>query len=150
MNETLQSWQNNGWLRTHHPTPEEIANLMAIAERDLADACQRNLSADWKFGIAYNAALKLCTLLLHAEGYRAEHGLHHYRTLMALPVILGPDRNADAQFLETCRKKRNIVEYDLVGAVSELEAEELCHFVSQFLPEIRNWLTTKHPELLPG
>ncbi len=148
MNGNLKNWQNNGWLRSLQPTSEEIANLLAIAERDFSDAHRGNLSTDWKFGIAYNAALKLCTILLHAEGFRAEHGLHHYRTLMALPEILGPQRAADADYLESCRKKRNIVEYDLTGAVSETEAEELCRFVSEFITEVRNWLKNRHPELV--
>jgi len=34
-----------------------------------------NISADWLFGIAYNAALKLCTILLYAEAYRPVRGL---------------------------------------------------------------------------
>ena len=44
---------------------------------------------DWRFGIAYNTALKLCTILLYASGYRAERTLQHYRTIQAMPLILG-------------------------------------------------------------
>jgi hypothetical protein len=44
----------------------------------------KGISDDWKFGIAYNAALKLCTILLHDSGYRPEKNLAHYRTLQAL------------------------------------------------------------------
>jgi hypothetical protein len=32
--------------------------------RDLKDASAGGLSHDWQFGIAYNAALKLCLILL--------------------------------------------------------------------------------------
>ena len=35
-------------------------------------------------GFAYNAALKLCTILLYAEGYKAERNLQHYRTIQTL------------------------------------------------------------------
>ena len=52
-----------------------------------------DISADWRFGIAYNAALKLCTILLYAEGYRPEKTLQHYRTIQALPLILGNTQN---------------------------------------------------------
>ncbi len=55
---TLSQWASNGWLRPHQPTPQEIADLLSIVERDLADA-RSDISADWRFGIAYNAALKL-------------------------------------------------------------------------------------------
>ena len=62
---------------------------------------------DWKFGIAYNAALKLCTILLHSSGDRPEKILAHYRTLQSLPLILGEKYKSDADYLDTCRKKRN-------------------------------------------
>ena len=77
---SLQQWANNGWLRPHQSSPQEIQDLLAIVSRDLSDA-EGNISADWRFGIAYNAALKLCTILLHASGYRPEKTLQHYRTL---------------------------------------------------------------------
>ena len=35
---TLRQWQDNGWLRQHATSPEEIGNLLAIVDRDLRDA----------------------------------------------------------------------------------------------------------------
>lgn len=58
---SLKQWADNGWLRPHESSSQEIAGLLAIVERDLADA-EGDISADWRFGIAYNAALKLCTI----------------------------------------------------------------------------------------
>src|SRR3954454_17820320 len=104
---SLKDWAKNGWLRPHQTSAQEIAGLLSIVDRDLEDA-SGNISADWQFGIAYNAALKLCTILLHASGYRPEKSLQHYRTLQALPHILGPGRRADAEYLDACRTKRNI------------------------------------------
>jgi hypothetical protein len=86
---SLQDWANNGWLRSHKTSHEEIGNLLLIVERDLKDAKESILSPDWRFGIAYNAALKLCTILLYCEGFRPEKNLAHYRTLQALPVNPG-------------------------------------------------------------
>ena len=57
---TLKQWSDNGWLRPHKATTEEIENLFQIVNRDLKDA-RSGVSPDWRFGIAYNAALKLCT-----------------------------------------------------------------------------------------
>lgn len=37
---------------------------MGIVDRDLTDSLSTRLSTDWQFGIAYNAALKLCTILM--------------------------------------------------------------------------------------
>ena len=145
---SLQDWQNNGWLRPHQTTPAQIADLMAIVDRDLADAQTDRLSPDWQFGIAYNAALKCCTILLHAEGWRPERTLAHYRTLQALPLILGNARRDDADYLETCRVKRNTVEYDVAGLASPEEARELLEFATQLRRDVFAWLKKKHPGLV--
>lgn len=103
---SLAQWASNGWLRPHQTTRRQIVDLLAIVERGLADSRQF-LSLDWPFGIAYNAALKLCTILLYAGGYRTEKNLAHYRTLQALPLILGSERDDDADYLDACRAKRS-------------------------------------------
>jgi hypothetical protein len=84
---TLKQWEANGWLKPHKTSRKEIGNLLAIVRRDLADARAKGISDDWRFGIAYNAALKLCTILLCAEGFRPPQSLAHYRSLQALPLI---------------------------------------------------------------
>lgn len=145
---TLASWADNRWLRVHRSSVQEIGDLLKIVARDMQDGQHPGLSADWKFGIAYNAALKLCTVLLYASGFRPEKTLQHYRTIQALPLILGSDRQADADYLDTCRSKRNIAEYDRTGVVSTAEADELLEFVGEFRGEVLNWLTVHHPELL--
>ena len=103
---------------------------------------------DWQFGIAYNAALKLCTILLYASGYRPERSLQQYRTFQSLPTILGDKRADDAEYLEICRKKRNIVEYGYVGGVTEVDVEELMSFVEDFRKDVLGWLGKNHPPLL--
>lgn len=65
---SLKQWADNGWLRLHETSRQEIADLFAIVARDLGDA-ERDISADWRFGIAYNAALKLCTILLRSKAF---------------------------------------------------------------------------------
>jgi hypothetical protein len=122
--------------------------LLAIVERDLAD-CEQSVSADWQFGIAYNAALKLCTILLYASGYRPEKNLAHYRTLQALPLILGSDRSDDADYLDACRAKRNTAEYDAAGTVSQMEAAELRVFAQELRKDVLQWLRRQHPEFSP-
>ena len=144
---SLKQWEDNGWLKPHRTSRQEISNLLNIVERDLQDA-RREISADWRFGIAYNGALKLCRILLSAEGYRPSHKLQHYRTLAALPEILGEAKKADAKYLDDCRKKRNIVEYEYVGGASGPDADELIEFVKDLRDEVNAWLKKKHPELL--
>lgn len=142
---SLENWAKNGWLRPHKTSNQEIQNLLAIVERDLEDASQSNLSPDWRFGIAYNAALKLCTILLYSSGYRPEKSLAHYRTLQALPLILGDKWQDDASYLDTCRIKRNIVEYDYVGGATDKDADELITFVIELKIEVEKWLEKRSP-----
>jgi len=146
---SLENWSKNGWLRPHRTTSRQIAELFAIVDRDLDDARTERLSTDWQFGIAYNAALKLCTILLYAKGYRPEKNLAHYRTLQALPLILGAERQADADYLDTCRAKRNTAEYDSAGHISPEEARELVAFAAELRTAVVEWLNTNHPEFAP-
>ena len=144
---SLKQWQEHGWIRPHITSPQEIAGLLAIVERDLADA-RGEISGDWKFGIAYNAALKLCTILMYASGYRPERNAAHQRTLMVLPLILGDERRADAAYLEACRVKRNSVEYDMAGVATASDANELRDFCIQLHATVMNWLKENHRDLI--
>ncbi len=93
---SLKQWADNGWLRNHKTSAQEIANLLGIVDRDLHDAkVKATISDDWRFGIAYNAALKLCSILLYTSGYKPEKNLAHYRTLQSLPLILGSKKAGD-------------------------------------------------------
>jgi hypothetical protein len=144
---SLRDWAESGWLRPHTTGKEEIGGLLGIVERDLADA-QRDISPDWRFGIAYNAALRLCTILLYAEGYRPERNLQHDRAIQALGLILGPDRKADVEYLEVCRRKRNAIEYEAAGTVTDRDAQELVSFIVDLRDRVLAWLEEHHPELL--
>ncbi len=145
----LSEWQRNGWLRVHKASTEEIRGLFSIVDRDLRDALADNLSTDWQFGIAYNAALKLCMILLHASGFRAEKNLQHFRTIAALPEVLGESKQESAAYLQACRVKRNTAEYDIAGVTSRLEADELIAFTKELRTEVVEWLKATHSDLLP-
>ena len=114
---------------------------------NLADA-EGDISADWQFGIAYNAALKLCTILLYASGYRTERALQHYHTIAALPLVLGEDRKDDAEYLDTCRIKRNTAEYNMAGVATKQDASELADFVKELREEVLDWLKNHRPDLV--
>ncbi len=136
---SLEQWLNNGWLKPHTTSKQEIANLLSIVKRDISDSAT-GLSDDWRFGIAYNATLKLCTILLYAKGYRPAHGLQHYRTIMAMPLILGKEKQNDSQYLDTCRAKRNILEYECAGQISKNDADELINYAKELLSDVEIWL----------
>jgi len=145
---SLEDWLKNSWIRRHITSKDEIRNLILIVERDIQDAKLKEVSADWRFGIVYNAALKLCTILLYSKGYRPERSLAHFRTIKALPLILGKDKENDSNYLDACRIKRNTVEYDYAGGATDIEADELIEFVEELFVEVKNWLAENHQELL--
>ena len=89
----------------------------------------------------------LCNQGVYAEDYKAERTLQHYRTIQALTLIFGSERQNDANYLDACRAKRNIAEYDCVGGVTENDADELIEFVKELKDEVATWLEEKHSEL---
>jgi hypothetical protein len=78
---SLQDWLKNGWLVEHRTSRQEIADRLAMADRDLAQCRAPGLSPDWQLNIAYNAALQLAAAALGSAGYRASREAHHYRVL---------------------------------------------------------------------
>jgi hypothetical protein len=77
----------------------EIAELLAVADRDLGASKTPGLHNDWSFNIAYNAALQVATAALAASGYQAERANHHYRVIDSLSLTLGTDAGSIKKFL---------------------------------------------------
>ena len=55
---SFADWVKNGRLVAHKSSKQEIANLLGIVSRDLKDSQAKDVSDDWRFAIAYNAALQ--------------------------------------------------------------------------------------------
>lgn len=145
----LKVWEKNGWLRKYKTTTKEISSLLSLVERDLRDAVQEEISPDWRFNIAYNAALQLATLVLYSSGYRTGRGeSKHYRVIQTIPLVMGKEFTHIRDFLDNCRRKRNISEYDAVGTVSEKELNDLLEITSNFKEQVKNWLEKNHPDLV--
>ena len=53
-----------------------------MVERDLKASADPNLDGDWRFAIAYNAALQCAAMALKAAGYEIPKGggTHHHTT----------------------------------------------------------------------
>ena len=144
---SLADWLRNSWLVGHKSSAEEIAGLLAIVERDLANAKLAALADDWKFNIAYNAALQAATAALSAAGYRAGREQHHYRTIQSLSLTIGwPAVKVDR--FDRLRKKRNIAGYETAGIVSEREAGEMYELAAALRDDVVAWLKKEHAELL--
>jgi hypothetical protein len=57
-------------------------------------------------------------------------------------------QGADVEYLEVCRKKRNIIEYDAAGTVTDRDATELVEFAVGLRGRVLDWLKEHHAELL--
>jgi hypothetical protein len=73
--------------------------------RDLKDSQAKDVSDDWRFAIAYNAALQAATAALAAAGHRESRENHHYRVIQSLELTLGKDAKFIRGF-DAFRKKR--------------------------------------------
>ena len=147
INVSLQDWLKSGWLVEHKTSSQEIADLLGMADRDLAQCQTPFLSPDWQLNIAYNAALQAATAALSAAGYRAARDAHHYRVIQSLAYTIKADTRLISQ-LDKFRKKRNISGYERAGAVSEQEAKEMFALAENLRNEVEKWFRSNHPELL--
>jgi hypothetical protein len=144
---SLQSWLQNSWLVQHTTSAEEIANLLRISDRDLASCPLPQLSADWRFVIAYNAALQTATAALAAAGYRAARENHHYRVIQSLEYTIAPGKKL-IDTLDAFRKKRNLSSYDIADSVSDSEAAEMLTLATRVRQDVEKWIRATRPELL--
>jgi hypothetical protein len=138
---SIDNFVKSGMLVKQDSSKDEIDDLLKIVERDLEDSAQTEISDDWQFGIAYNAALKLANVLVRSSGYRVKGQGHHMNTIAMIPLILGAHKKDDSNYLDACRRKRNIVEYDCVGGATSEDVKELRGFVLEFQKEVLSWLS---------
>lgn len=144
---SLQDWARFGWLIEHRTSPQEIAGLLALSDRDLVDCDSPDLSADWRLNIAYNAALQAATAALAASGYRASREMHHYRVVQSLAFTVQSDA-AVIDRLDQFRKKRHLAAYERAGLTSDLEADEMVTLAAELRQSVETWLRANRPDLL--
>jgi|BarGraIncu01121A_1022015.scaffolds.fasta_scaffold01073_6 hypothetical protein len=146
----LNECLSDGRLKPQPANHAEIARLLAVADRDLADANVRGVSIDRRFATAYNAALQLATVVLRASGYRTSSAAagHHWVTLALLPELMGPEQADRRSFLDSCRRARNQADYDRIDVVSKQDLAELLTDTLAFRDETLTWLRREHPELV--
>ncbi len=133
-----QQWLAKGDVKTHQTSKQEIDNLRDLITRDLADAAIPGLSADRKFATAYNAALQTATIVIACSGYRvsARSG-HHKVSFEAAAVAIGTAA-ALTDYFDTCRRKRNVIDYMTSSVATDTEAEEIVRKANEFRPWLNN------------
>jgi hypothetical protein len=57
---------------------------------------------------------------------------------------MGPSVSALVVYFDTCRRKRNQVDYDCAHAATESEAEDLITKAEQFRELVEKWIAAHH------
>lgn len=133
-------------MQNHITSRQEIENLRELVGRDLQDAAIEGLSDDRRFATAYNAVLQLSKMAIACAGYRVASGAgHHQKTFEAVKTALGsPAADTFADYFDTCRRKRNNIDYDGAEIVTETEADELLEKANEFRSLVEDWISREH------
>ena len=143
---TLELWLQNGWLKRHETTRTEISELLAVADRNLADGAIEGVSADARVGFAHAASLAAANAALAAAGYRAGRERHHERLIDSLGHTVGADGKTIKR-LHAQRTSRNAMTYERIGTVTGQEALDALVHARHLTDRVRAWLIAEHPEL---
>lgn len=142
------SWQDfldEGRIEKHQTSRKELDALRAVIARDLEDADLKDLSADRRFTTAYNAALQSAKMVTACSGYRVKGSGAHYTTFECLKLAMGKSISRTARFLDVCRRKRNIANYNAAGQVTEGEAKEMIKIAKSFVKKVEKWIRDNYP-----
>ena len=147
---TWQQLLNAHRVRPHATSQRELDDLRALIDHDLHDAGVVGLSTDRSFATSYNAALQSAKMAVACAGYRvvAKQG-HHQAGFAAAGLAIGPSVAGLIAYFETCRRKRNLLDYDAANIVSDTEAAEILEKVREFKQEVEDWIANNHPGLVP-
>ena len=134
-------------IEPHATGKQELDALRSAVSRNLRDAGVGQLSADNRFGLAYEAALLTAKMAVACAGYRVKGQGAHQTTFAALKLALGTGVNKTAAYLERCRRKRNELSYDAAGVVTETEAAEILAQTQSLNKRVEQWIAKNYPRL---
>jgi hypothetical protein len=139
---------NKRLVQTHKTSSGEIESLRALIERDIKDAQIVDLSIDRQFATAYGAAVNLARMAVFCAGYRILSAAgHHHTSFEAAKIALGSEGLDLCSYFDTCRRKRNKIDYDFAQVANESEVEDLISQVLKFQKLIDKWIEKNHPHL---
>lgn len=129
----------------HQTSKEELVDVRNAVKRNLRDAAVPQLSADNRFGLAYEGALLLAKMAIACTGYRVKGQGAHHTTFVALKLVLGAEIDQTANYLERCRRKRNKLSYDAAGVATDQDAAELLAEATALHETVEKWIAKNHP-----
>ena len=135
-----------GQLKEHAADADEIARLLAAAQRSLADARSKAISAETRFDAAYKAITQTGLAALMAHGYRPDTNRpgHHMTIIQSLTLTLGVDGSRIA-VLDTLRRKRNLADYTGED-IDDSSVAECIGQAQRLAEDARAWLRKHRPQ----
>lgn len=123
--------------------------MRELIARDLADADVAGLSADRQFATAYNAAVQAANMAIACAGYRITAKIgHHKISLESATLTLGKTAESLTDYFDTCRRKRNKIDYTQSHVATDTEAKEITTKAKEFYELVEAWIATNHPKLI--
>lgn len=144
---SLKSWYDSGYLKKATPTKRDISAKIGVAERDLRDSENTDISDDTRYRLAYEAMLVFAQALLLADGYRPTYQGSHYYSVESLEHTIGESRSK-IDLLHSFAKKRHICQYDMEGVVSPEEVHAMLKEAKRIIQIGTAVLAAKHPEYI--
>jgi uncharacterized protein (UPF0332 family) len=72
---------------------------------------------------------------------------HHRVSLESTKLVLGRPAHKYSDYFETCRRKRNTIDYTFSNVATETEAKEILVEANEFYNQVEDWITKNHPSL---
>jgi uncharacterized protein (UPF0332 family) len=88
-------------------------------------------------------------MVIACTGYRVRGVGHHHTTFEALELAIGPSVTAHAVYFDICRRKRNLVDYDIANVITETEARELLEKAHEFYQLVEAWIAQYYSKFIP-
>jgi hypothetical protein len=87
-------------------------------------------------------------MAIACAGYRvtAKTG-HHKVTVEAITLAVGTAVSAYADYFETCRRRRNVIDYTRSHVATDSEADEIVNKAREFYELVEGWIKSKFPTL---
>lgn len=135
-------------VQRHRTSKRELDDMRALVARDLSDAMVAGLSDDRRFATAYNAALLVTNMAIACAGYRVTAKIGHHRiSFDSAQLALGAGAAKYADYFETCRRKRNLIDYMRSHVATETETIEIIKKATEFCEFVEAWIDSSFPDL---
>ena len=87
-------------------------------------------------------------MAIACAGYRIVSKVGHHRvSLESTKLVLGKAAHKYADYFETCRRKRNTIDYTFSNVATETEAKEIIVQATEFYNQVEDWITKTYPSL---